>query len=125
MADKRNGRDTTVRVGLVLWVCLLCLVIAAAAIGFVWQKTEIGRLGKDIARRETNLRQLTADNARVAEQIDRLREPVTLDQRVRELNLGLVPAQPGQRVWLTELPPAPTGKVVREFAQRPANGRTP
>ena len=106
-----------------LQVCLLCLLIAAAAIGYVWQKTEIGRLGKAISRREASLRQLTADNTRVADQIDRLREPVLLDQRVRELNLGLVPAQPGQKVWLTELGPGPVGKGGRELAQRPAASR--
>jgi len=34
-----------------------------------------------------------------------LNSPVMLDQRVHELNLGLVPAQPGQVYRLVEAPP--------------------
>ena len=120
MSKNRNSQTASVRFGAVIRVCCLCLLVGASAIGFVWQKSEIGQLGKQISQREAKLRQLQVDNSRMTEAIGRLREPVMLDQRVRELNLGLVPAQPGQKIWLAEPAPAPVRSGVRQFAQRPA-----
>ena len=47
-----------------------------------------------------------------------------LDQRAKELNLGLAPATPMQIVRLTETPVAPENSS-RQFAQRPATELTP
>ena len=68
---------------------LLCSVICGSAIGYVWQKGEIGRLGRQIAEREKRLTQLQNDNKQLAGQIAVLHSPVMIDQRARELNLGL------------------------------------
>ncbi|HUC85673.1 MAG TPA: hypothetical protein VL970_10815, partial [Candidatus Acidoferrales bacterium] len=43
---------------------------------------------------------------RLSDQLAILRSPVMLDQRARELNLGLAPAQPAQ-IWRLPDPPAP------------------
>jgi len=48
-----------------------------------------------------------------------------LDQRAKELNLGLVPATPMQVVRLTETPVAPDRNSSRQFAQRPVTELTP
>jgi cell division protein FtsB len=48
------------------------------------------------------LKQLVSDNKRLADQISILHSPPMLDQRARELNLGLSPVQPLQVVRLTE-----------------------
>jgi hypothetical protein len=68
--------------------------------------------------------QLQADNKRLADQLAILHSPVMLDQRARELNLGLAPAQPAQVVRLAEAAPAEKSPP-RQFAQRTADDLTP
>jgi cell division protein FtsL len=127
MAKNRKNQAAAVRFGPLLKVVLLCSVICGSAIGYVWQKGEIGRLGRQIADREKRLTQLQNDNKRLANQIAVLHSPVMIDQRARELNLGLTPAQPGQKVLLVEpMAAAPDGKSdLRQLAQRPADALTP
>lgn len=125
MSKNRKSQTASVRFGAVIRVCCLCLLVAASAIGFVWEKSEIARLGRQISQREASLRQLQAENNRLAGQIGRLREPVMLDQRVRELNLGLTPAQPAQKIWLTEASPAAARSSDRQLARRQSAGEAP
>jgi transposase len=102
MAKKRKNLSAAFWFGPALAAPLICLVIAGSAVGYVWQKGEIDRLGRLTHQREARLKQLTDTHQRLAEQILMLQSPALLDQRVRELNLGLVPLQPGQVVRLTE-----------------------
>lgn len=123
MATNRKNQPASVRFGPVVKVMLIGSVICGSAIGYVWQKGEIDRLGHQLVDREKRLAQLQNDNKRLADQIAILHSPVMIDQRVRELNLGLIPAQPGQKVTLVEVPAAPPDKRsdARQFAQRPAD----
>ncbi len=125
MAKNRKNQAAEIRFGPVLKVVLLCSLICGSAIGYVWQKSQIDRLGRQIAEREIRLKQLKSDNKVLADQIAFLHSPVMLDRRAKELNLGLAPAQPMQVVRLAELPPAPAADGPRQFAQRPAAGGTP
>ena len=120
MAKNRKNQAAAIRFGPALKASFLCLLIAGSAIGYVWQKNEIKHLGQQIADREKQRDQLLKDNRMLADQLAGLRSPVMLDQRVRELNLGLVPAQPGQKIWLAEPAPAAVRSGVRQLAQRPA-----
>ncbi len=123
MAANRRNQPASVRFGPVVKVMLIGSVICGSAIGYVWQKGEIDRLGHQLVDREKRLAQLQNDNKRLADQIAILHSPVMIDQRVRELNLGLIPAQPGQKVTLVEVsgaPPDPRSEA-RQFAQRPAD----
>ena len=122
MAKNRKNQAAEIRFGPVLKVVLLCALICGAAIGYVWQKSQLDRLGRQISEREIRLRQLQSDNKQLADQIALLNSPVMLDQRSRELNLGLGPAQPFQVVRLVDLPSAPASGGPRQFAQRPAAG---
>lgn len=110
----------------VIKVVLICSLICGSAVGYVWQKDEIYRLGQQIRQRESKLGQLERDNQRLGDQIAILHSPVMLDQRARELNLGLVPAQPGQVVWLVDAGMTATGNEgdPRELAQRAPAGST-
>jgi cell division protein FtsL len=127
MAKNRKNQAAAVRFGPLLKVVLLCSVICGSAIGYVWQKGEISRLGRQIAEREKRLTQLQNDNKQLAGQIAVLHSPVMIDQRARELNLGLAPAQPGQKILLVESAPAvPDSKEdLRQLAQRPADALSP
>ena len=125
MAKNRKNLAAEIRFGPVLKVVLLCSLIGGSAIGYVWQKSQIGRLGQQIHQRELKLLQLQADNKRLGDQIGFLRSPVMLDRRVKELNLGLAPATPMQVVRFAETPSAPDKTSPRQFAQRPVTNLTP
>jgi len=81
---------------------LLCFVIGGAAVGYVWQKQQISELGKQILAREKRLSELQDANKKLRDQLAMLRRPGRLEQRARELNLGLSQPQPGQIVHLIE-----------------------
>ena len=125
MAKNRKNQSAAIRFGPALKASFLCLLIGGSAIGYVWQKSEIGRLGQQIRQREAKLAQLQSDNKRFSDQISILHSPVMLDQRAKELNLGLAPATPMQVVRLTETPVAPEKNNLRQFAQRPVTDLTP
>ena len=123
MAGNRKQQSAAAHFSTVLKVVLLCTLIGGSAIGYVWQKSEISRLDKQIRSTEKSLNQLQDQNRAVALQIEVLKSPVMIDRRVKELNLGLQPAQPAQKVVLAETPVAGVSDKnfqPRQFAQRPA-----
>jgi cell division protein FtsB len=124
MAKNRKNQAAAIRFGPALKASFICLLIGGSAVGYVWQKSQIDRLGQQIRLRETKLAQLQSDNKQLGDQISILHSPVMLDQRAKELNLGLAPATPMQIVRLTETPVAPENSS-RQFAQRPATELTP
>jgi len=120
MAKTRSSQAAVIRFAPALKAAFLCLVITGSAVGYVWQKGEIDHLGQEKHQRELRLQQLTRSNQRLADQIAILHSPIMLDQRVKELNLGLGPLVPGQVVRLVEpgLPPAAVGNGERQLAER-------
>jgi len=118
MAKNRKSQSATIRFGPALKALFLCLLIAGSAVGYVWQKSQIYQLGKDIRQRETALKQLRDDNQRLSDQLAILRLPMKLDERARQLNLGLVPAQPSQVVRVQEMPAPTAGTPPRQVASR-------
>jgi cell division protein FtsB len=125
MAKNRKNQAAAIRFGPAIKASFLCLLIGGTAIGYVWQKNEIYRLGKQISEREAKLRQLKHDNEALAGQVTILHSSVMIDRRVKELNLGLTPATPMQVVRLTETPVAPEKNGARQFARRPVTELTP
>jgi hypothetical protein len=123
MAKNRKNQAAEIRFGPVLKVVLLCSLICGSAIGYVWQKSQIDRLGRQYSDLETKVKKAKRDNTWLADQIAILHSPVMLDRKAKELNLGLAPAQPYQVVRLVEAAPAPD--AAHQFAQRPAAGGTP
>jgi cell division protein FtsL len=122
MAKNRKHQSAAIRFGPALKALLLCLVIAGLAVGYVWQKGQIYQLGRQITSSETRLAQLRDENQRLGDQLAVLRSPMMVDQRVHELNLGLVPAVPTQIYRLVE--PPPDGEANRRFAARQDGGMT-
>jgi cell division protein FtsB len=124
MAKNRKNQAAAIHFGPVVKVVLLCFVFCGSAVGYVWEKNEINRLARQISEREKNFAQLRDDNERLANQVTVLHSPVMIDARARQLNLGLVPAQPAQVVRLNDAPP--DGKMqTRQFAGRPTMPLTP
>lgn len=129
MARNRKNQPAAIRFGPALKAFLLCLIIGGSGVGYVWQKTQIDELGRNIRKHEMDLSQKREANKKLRDQLAMLRSPANLARRVgpQELNLGLVQPQPVQ-VWrLTE----PLGfqpskrKPVPWYAAQPARGPQP
>jgi hypothetical protein len=118
MAKNRRNQSAAIRFGPALKALFLCLLIAGAAVGYVWQKSQIYQLGQQIRQREIRLARLQNDDRKLGDQLSILRSPTMLNRRVHELNLGLLPAQPMQVLRLAEPPSAsPENKnLTRQFA---------
>jgi hypothetical protein len=127
MAKNRKSQSAAIRFGPALKALFLCFMIAGSAVGYVWQKSQIYQLGRQIRQREIRLAQLQNDDQKLNDQLSILRSPMVLDRRVRELNLGLVPAQPMQ-VWRLPEPadvPSENKNLTRQFAAKQADGMIP
>ncbi len=124
MAGNRKSQSAAIRFGPALKAAFLCLLIAGSAIGYVWQKNEIYRLSQQIRQGELRLKQMTDSNEKLRVKLADLRSPLMLDQRARELNLGLAPAQPMQ-VWRLPEPSAapPENHALSEPVGRAAGWR--
>ena len=122
MAKNRKNQSAAIRFGPALKALFLCLLIAGSAVGYVWQKGQIYQLGRQITACESHLVQLRDETQKLGDQLAVLRSPVMLDQRVRELNLGLVPSQSSQIYRLVE--PSPNKNLKRQFAARQNSGMT-
>ena len=128
MAKNRKNQSAAIRFGPALKALFLCLLFAGSAVGFVWQKNQIYQLGQQIRQRENHLKRLQNDDQKLGDQLSILRSPTMLDRRARELNLGLVPAQPMQVLRLAEPATAPAPaenrNLARQLAERSAGAMT-
>ncbi|MCL4787444.1 MAG: hypothetical protein KJ070_11705 [Verrucomicrobia bacterium] len=106
MTKNRKHQTAAVRFGPALKAFLLCALIGGAGVGYVWQKSQIEQLARQIKTRELRLAELQFQNDKARVHLGRLRSPLVLEQRIRDLHLGL--AKPLEtQIW--RLPePAPT-----------------
>lgn len=102
MARNRKHQSAAIRFGPALKALLLCVLIGGSGVGYVWQKSQINDLGRQRAKRERVLTQLRDQNKKLRDQLAMLQTPAKLDQRVRELNLGLGLPDASQVVSLPE-----------------------
>jgi hypothetical protein len=117
MAKLRKNQAAGIHFGPAIKVVLLCFVFCGSAVGYVWQKNEIVRLGRQISDRERKLEQLRDDNELLRNQDYLLGSQRMIQERVQVLRLGLGPVQPSQVVRLDEWPAAAAS------APRPLAGR--
>jgi len=92
-------------------------------VGYVWQKNQIYELGKQIKQRELRLASLEDQKEKLNKQLATMRSPSFLENRIKELNLGLTQPQPSQ-VWRLKEPPRDLPKSGRDM-QYAAMGKTP
>ncbi len=120
MGRNRKTQSAASRFGPALKAFILCLLIGGSGVGYVWQKDQIDRLGKQILQRERRLGEVQEQNEKLRKQLGTMRSPRFLEMRIKDLNLGLVPPQPSQ-IWrlpepARDLPRPDTGRqfVVKE-----------
>src|SRR5690349_8726765 len=98
MARNRKYRSAAIRFGPALKAFLLCLVIGGAGVGYVWQKTQILELGRQIKQREQRLSGLEQQGERSKKQLATMRTVQSLEDSIKKLNLGMGQPQVSQ-VW--------------------------
>lgn len=113
MAKNRKNQSGVLRFGPALKAFGLCLLIGGAAVGYVWQKNQIDQLGRQIKEREIKSAELRDQNKKLRERLAELRAPARLEQKMHELNLGLVQPQ-AKDVWKVTEP------MVRPAAEAPS-----
>jgi cell division protein FtsB len=122
MARNRKHQTAALRFAPALRAFLLCVLIGGSGIGYVWQKNQIADLSKQIKARELRFAELQDTNEKLRKQLATLQSPSQIERRVRELNLGLGPASPRQKLRLWEpgsevaAPVAP--RTVSQYAAR-------
>jgi len=114
MAKNKRNQSAAIRFEPALKAFVLCLLLGGSGVGYVWQKNQIFELGQQIKQRELRLEQLTVHNKKLEKQLQAMRTPLFLEQRIKAL--GLV-APPPSQVW--RLPePARDWPGTRELAAR-------
>jgi hypothetical protein len=114
--NKRN--ESVLRPGSILTALALCALFVMLGVGYVWYKSQIDLLGRQIKDRETRLADLERENKMRRDQLATLCSPVALDARVKKLNLGLGPPAKSQVIWMVETP-----VVEQTTAQASGDGR--
>jgi cell division protein FtsB len=124
MAKQRKNHSAGIHFGPVVKVVLLCFLFCGTAVGYVWQKNEILRLGRQISDREKKLAQTKDQNEVLRDQFYLLGSQRMIEERVQHSDLGLGPVQPWQVVRLPE-PPSRPDSPTRELAGRAATELAP
>lgn len=121
MARNRKSQSAAIRFAPALKAAVLCVLISGSGVGYVWQKDQIQRLGQAKQKREVLLHRLEYENDVLRKRLTQLYSPQVLEQRIKDLKLGLVLPQPAQIVHVVE--PVPEGpntntNTVRQFASQ-------
>lgn len=114
--NRKNG--SAVRFVPAMKAALICLLLGGSAIGYVYQKNQIYELGRQIQKSEQRLSVLRDGNAKLHKSLLTLQSAVYLEQRVKQLNLGLVQPAQSQILTLVEVPPTAAPKSQPQIAEQ-------
>jgi hypothetical protein len=87
-------------------------VIGAIGLGYLWQQKQIQMLAETYKQCGQDLQRLQRQNRMRRSELDHLRLVPVIENRVKEMNLGLVPAPPEQIVRLVEVSSTPPGNPI-------------
>lgn len=121
MARNRKNQSAAIRFGPAIKALLLCALIGGFGIGYVWQKEQINRLGRQKKEREIALGKLIRENEERRRMLAGMRNPEYLLSKIKEMKLELVAPQPSQIWWLPEPLPPPVRDSEPRFAARDAD----
>jgi cell division protein FtsB len=99
---KRNRKREPLHFGTVARNLLACICAAAIGLGYVWQKTQIQRLGDEIKKREAALAAAEKRNVMLAARLAEYKSPAYLEAKCRQYNLNLLAPREQQMVRLYE-----------------------
>jgi hypothetical protein len=101
MAHRKN-QDGAIRFVPAVKAVLLCALLGGSCVGYVVQKNQIFSLGETKKKRERRLEELRLANKLLTDRLEAMKAPWRLEDRVKQMNLGLFPAQRAQMIWLDE-----------------------
>ena len=113
-------KSTPLKPKTVLVSICICAGLCLAGIGYVWAKTEVWGLGKEMKALEVRRDELRRRNDALQRTYAAMCTPGELDARVKRLNLGLVTPQPDQIIRLAE--PVPLARQNAETKVYAAGG---
>lgn len=120
MAKNRKNNSAAVRFGPAVKAFVLCLFIGGSGVGYVWQKSQISTLGRQIAVQEKRLAELRRINKLKADHLAALQTPPAIDAKIRKMNLPLMPPPVNQIVRVIEIqartPAAPPSDAPSRIA---------
>jgi hypothetical protein len=90
-----NSHNVVIGIAIFAAICL-------AGLGYVWAKSQVYALGREIKVLETKLDELKRRNSQLQQSYAAMCNPRELDAAVRRLNLGLAAPRPDQIVRLPE-----------------------
>jgi hypothetical protein len=96
---KRN-KSSALKPKTVISSIVVCAAVCLSGIGYVWAKSQVWGLSREIKKLEVRLDELRRDNDGLQRRYSAMCSPSNLDARVRELNLGLSAPLPSQIVRL-------------------------
>ncbi|MFM8469926.1 MAG: hypothetical protein ACKODH_08150 [Limisphaerales bacterium] len=100
--NRKNSAGGGVRFGPAVKAFFICLVIGSLAVCYVWQKRQIYSLGVKTEQLEKKLATRKTDTDTRRQQMAMLQSLPYLDNRVKELKLGLGVPTPDQILTLVE-----------------------
>jgi len=107
MSRNRKHQVAAVRFGPALRALALCLFVGGSGIGYVWQKELIYTLAERFKQSEIRYERLRQQNERLSRALAAMQTHSALEARIKQLDLGMVAAQPDQIVHLIETPATP------------------
>jgi hypothetical protein len=125
MAKNRKNQSAAIRFGPALKAFVLCVVIGGSSLGYVWQKSQISELSRQITQREQKLKELGIQNKKLSYLLALSHTPAQLNERVQKLKLGLVVPPANQVCELPEpvtIPPATLNEPAKAMAASSASG---
>jgi len=123
MARNRKYQTTSARFAPALRAFLLCALIGGSGVGYVWQKSRIDELSKQMKAREQKLEALETSNKKLRKQLASEQSAPSLIAKIGTMKLGLEPVNPNQ-VWrMTEPQPEPEQSAVPASAAQYAASR--
>lgn len=102
MARNRKNQSAAIRLVPALNALMLCLFIGGAGVGYVWYKNQLSLLGQQIREREIRLAEMVQKNNKTRATLKMLCSSLKLNERIKDLNLGLAAPPVSQVVHLVE-----------------------
>jgi hypothetical protein len=102
MARSRKPQSAAVRFGPAIKAMMICVFIGGTGVGYVWQQHLLHELGRQKKQREFRLEELRWQNGQMSRHLAEQRSPRAIQERVRELKLGMDLVKPGQVVRIPD-----------------------
>ncbi len=111
----RRNKTSALKPATVISSIVVCAAVCLAGIGYVWAKSQVWGLSRDIKSLEVRLDELRRDSDGLQRQYSAMCSPSNLNSRVRELNLGLSAPLPSQIIRLPSEEAFVRQKTERQF----------